>query len=104
MDGKSTIIKENDLVSIIPVIHGGSSKKVNFEFSKKSIQIIEIKGQKSIDVKFIDDLRKKYPKTVLQAVSSNYILNNYHLKKSFHYLLNLKKIIFYFQKNLKLIF
>ena len=38
MDGKSTIIKENDLVSIIPVIHGGSSKKVNFEFSKKIIQ------------------------------------------------------------------
>jgi len=81
MDGKSTIIQENDLVSIIPVIHGGSSKKVNFEFSKKIIQVIEIKGQKSIDVKFIDDIRKKYPKITLQAVSSNYILNNYHLKK-----------------------
>jgi tRNA threonylcarbamoyladenosine modification (KEOPS) complex Cgi121 subunit/molybdopterin converting factor small subunit len=81
MDGKSTIIQENDLVSIIPVIHGGSSKKVNFEFSKKIIQVIEIKGQKSIDVKFIDDIRKKYPKIILQAVSSNYILNNYHLKK-----------------------
>ena len=81
MDGKFTIIQENDLVSIIPVIHGGSSKKVNFEFSKKIIQVIEIKGQKSIDVKFIDDIRKKYPKITLQAVSSNYILNNYHLKK-----------------------
>jgi molybdopterin converting factor small subunit/tRNA threonylcarbamoyladenosine modification (KEOPS) complex Cgi121 subunit len=81
MDGTSTMIKENDLVSIIPVIHGGSSKKVNFEFSKKLIQVIEIKSQKSIDVKFIDDLRKKYPKIILQAVSSNYILNNYHLKK-----------------------
>ena len=81
MDGKSTIIKENDLVSIIPVIHGGSLKKVNFEFSKKIIQVIEIKGQKSIDVKFIDDIRKKYPKIMLQAVSSNYILNRYHLKK-----------------------
>jgi len=81
MDGKSTIIQENDLVSIIPVIHGGSSKKVNFEFSKKIIQVIEIKGQKSIDVKFIDDIRKKYPKIILQAVSSNHILNNYHLKK-----------------------
>ena len=75
MDGKSTIIKENDLVSIIPVIHGGSSKKVNFEFSKKIIQVIEIKGKKSIDVKFIDDIRKKYNKIILQAVSSTYILN-----------------------------
>ena len=81
MDGKSTIIQENDLVSIIPVIHGGSPKKFNFESSKKIIQVIEIKGQKSIDVKFIDDIRKKYPEVILQAVSSNYILNNYHLKK-----------------------
>jgi molybdopterin converting factor small subunit/tRNA threonylcarbamoyladenosine modification (KEOPS) complex Cgi121 subunit len=81
MDGKSTKIKDNDLVSIIPIIHGGSSKKFTFEFSKKQIQAIEIKGQKSIDVKFIDDLRKKYPKLLLQAVSSDFILNSYHFKK-----------------------
>ena len=81
MNGKSTIIKENDLVSIIPVIHGGISKKVTFEFSTKIIQVIEIKGQKSIDIKFIDNLRKKHPKIIIQAVSSNYILNKYHLKK-----------------------
>ena len=81
MDGKSTMIKNNDLVSIIPVIHGGSLKKITFESSKKQIQVIEIKGQKSINVKFIDHLRKKYPKIMLQAISSNFILNNYHLKK-----------------------
>ena len=81
MDGKSTIIKNSDLVSIIPVIHGGSSKKISFEFSNKTIQITEIKGQKSLDVKFLDDLRKKFPKILIQAVSSNYILDKYHLKK-----------------------
>ena len=81
MDGKYTKIKNNDLVSIIPVIHGGSLKKITFENSKKQIQVIEIKGQKSINVKFIDNLRKKYPKIMLQAISSNFILNNYHLKK-----------------------
>lgn len=81
MDGKLTKIKDNDLVSIIPIIHGGSSKKFTFEYSKKQIQVIEIKGQKSIDVKFIDDLRTKYPTLLLQAVSSNFILNSYHIKK-----------------------
>ena len=81
MDGKSTKIKNNDLVSIIPVIHGGASKKLTFEVLKKEIQIIEIKGQKNIDVKFLDQLRKKYPKIQLQAVSSNFILDDYHLKK-----------------------
>ena len=35
LDGKSTVIKNNDLVSIIPVIHGGSPKKLIFEISKK---------------------------------------------------------------------
>jgi len=81
MDGKSTLIKNNDLVSIIPIIHGGSSKKLIFEVAKKQIQVIEIKGQKSINVKFLDDLRKKYPNLLLQAVSSNFILNKSHLIK-----------------------
>ncbi|EIJ65369.1 ThiS family protein [Candidatus Nitrosopumilus salaria BD31] len=81
MEGKSTIIKNNDLVSIIPIIHGGSSKKLTFEIGKKQIQILEIKGQKSINVQFLDDLRKKYPNIILQAISSNFILNKSHLIK-----------------------
>ncbi|AFS83359.1 KEOPS complex subunit Cgi121 [Candidatus Nitrosopumilus sediminis] len=81
MDGKSTKIKDNDVISIIPIIHGGTLKKFTFEYSKKQIQIIEIKGQKSIDVKFIDHLREKYPKLLLQAVSCDFILDSYHLKK-----------------------
>ena len=81
MDGKSTMVRNNDFVSIIPVIHGGTSKKFTFKISSKQIQVIEIKGQSTIDVKFIDDLRKKYPKIQFQAVSSSFIMNAYHLKK-----------------------
>ena len=81
IDGKSTIIKNSDLVSIIPVIHGGLSKRLIFQMLKKQIQIIEIKGKKNIDVIFLDNLRKKYPKLHIQAISSNFILNEYHLKK-----------------------
>jgi len=91
MEGKSTKIKNNDLVSIIPVIHGGSSKKLTFQILKKQIQIIEIIGQKTIDVKFLDNLRKRYPKIQLQAVSSNFILNYYHLKKVLSLSLESKK-------------
>ena len=81
MNGKDTIVNNGDIVSIIPVIHGGSSKKLLFEIKDRPIQIMEIHGQKSINIKFIDDLRKKYPKTKFQAVSSNFILNSSHLKK-----------------------
>ena len=81
MDGKDTIVHDGDIVSIIPIIHGGSSKKLFFKINDKQIQIIEIRGQKTIDVKFIDDLRIKYPKIKFQAVSSKFILNPSHLKK-----------------------
>ena len=81
MNGKSTKLQNNDLVSIIPLIHGGSSKKLTFKISNKQIQIIELKGSKKIDVAFLDNLRQKYPKIQLQAISSNFVLNNYHLKK-----------------------
>ena len=91
MEGKSTMIKNNDLVSIIPVIHGGSSKKLTYQVLKKQIQIIEIIGQKTIDLKFLDNLRKRYPKIQLQAVSSNFILNYYHLKKILSLSLESKK-------------
>ena len=91
MEGKSTKIKNNDLVSIIPVIHGGSHKKITFQVLKKQIQVIEITSQKTIDVKLLDNLRKKYPKIQLQAISSNFILNNYHLKKVLSISLESKK-------------
>ena len=42
MEGPSTMIKNNDLVSIIPVIHGGYSKKLTFQVLKKKIKVIEI--------------------------------------------------------------
>jgi len=91
MDGKSTIVHDNDIVSIIPVIHGGSSKKLIFEIEKKQIQIIEIRGQKTIDIQFIDNLRKTYPKIKFQAISSRFILNASHLKKILSLSINAEK-------------
>jgi len=91
MDGRDTIISDGDVVSIIPVIHGGSSKKLTFEIDKKQIHIIEIRGQKKIDIQFIDDLRKKYPKLKFQVVSSNFVLNASHLKKILSISLNAEK-------------
>ncbi len=81
LDGKSTLIKNDDIVSIIPVIHGGASKKLLYKIVSKQIQVVQIKGQKDIDVKFLDSLRVKFPKIQLQAVSSQFVLNGSHLKK-----------------------
>lgn len=81
IEGKNTMIKNNDLISIIPVIHGGSNKKITLAIGRKTIQVVEIKGSSKIDVSFIDELRKEFPKIKLQVISSKFILNSYHLKK-----------------------
>lgn len=81
LEGRMTKIKNDDIVSIIPIIHGGSPKRLVFNISNKLIQAIEIQGQNQIDVTYLDALRKKFPGIKLQAISSNFILNNYHLKK-----------------------
>jgi len=81
MEGNMTLIKNSDLISIIPVIHGGSNKKIVINTGKKLIQVVEIKGTRKINVSFLDDLRKEFPTIKLQAISINFILNLYHLKK-----------------------
>jgi tRNA threonylcarbamoyladenosine modification (KEOPS) complex Cgi121 subunit/molybdopterin converting factor small subunit len=81
MEGKMTLIKNSDLISIIPVIHGGSNKKIVINTGKKLIQIVEIKGNRKINVSFLDNLRKEFPTIKLQAISINFILNLYHLRK-----------------------
>jgi len=91
MEGKNTRIKNGDLISIIPVIHGGSNKKIMISIGKKLIQIVEIKGNKQIDVSFLDDLRKEFPKIKFQAISSNFVLNSYHLKKILSISINSEK-------------
>jgi len=81
LDGKLTVIKNIDQVSIIPIIHGGSNKKIVFHIGKKLVQITEIKGTKNTNVSFLDNLRNEFPRVNLQAISSNFILNPYHLNK-----------------------
>ena len=81
LDGKMTVIKDGDIVSIIPVIHGGSAKRIIFTLSNKTVQLIEIKGKKNVDISFLDNLRADFPKLSIQAISSDFILNKYHAKK-----------------------
>ena len=47
--------------------------------------------KKKVDIQFIDNLRKKYPKIKFQAISSNFILNVSHLKKILYLSINAEK-------------
>lgn len=80
-EGKQTVIKNDDLISIIPVIHGGTQKKIVIKSGQRLVHVVELRGDKKIDVSFLENLRKDFPKLKLQAISSKFILNPYHLKK-----------------------
>jgi len=91
LDGKNTKLKNNDVVSIIPVIHGGTSDRVQFQISKSIIELIEIKSRARLDVNFLIDLRKKFSNLIIQGVDSRFILSKLHAKKIIKISLEAKK-------------
>ena len=80
IQGKSTKLKTNDVVSIIPIIHGGSPR-IQFRLGRTQIELLEVKNNTNLENDFLDNLRKKFPKLILQAISSSHILNKSHAKK-----------------------
>ena len=80
MGGKSAILHSGDVVSIIPVIHGGSPR-VKFKIGTYNIEIFSLIPQKNIDIHYLDNLRKQFPKLTLQAISKKFILNKSHIQK-----------------------
>ena len=76
LGGKAAIIHENDTVSIIPVIHGGSPR-IRFTVGGHNIEVFPV----SAGAPSLDDLRGKFPHTIIQAISKKYILNKSHIQK-----------------------
>lgn len=89
LEGIKTNLTDGDIVSIIPIIHGGS--KNQYEIGKTNVGIYEIKGNKHLNHEFLNDLRKKYPKLTIQGISSQYILNKSHVLKILAVSLEAKK-------------
>ena len=81
LHGFETRLKPNDVINIIPVIHGGSHKRINFKISNQNIELFHFKKLQNIDNNFLASLRAEFPDLLIQAVSSNFILNREHIKK-----------------------
>ena len=80
LDGHDTKLKSDDVVNVIPIIHGGSKSNVSFNICNNNIQLFEIHKSHS-DKEYLLSLRKKFPRLNLQGISSKFILNNEHAKK-----------------------
>ena len=79
--GLTTILKDGDVISIIPIIHGGNVKKIWFNIFKTRIELIGIKNDFDDPIKFLEDLRQKHTDLIIQGICSTYVLNLEHAKK-----------------------
>ena len=80
LEGIGTKLNSNDVVNIIPIIHGGSKTNVSFDVNNHKIGLFEINKSNS-NKDYLLSLRKKFPKLYLQAISSKFILDKEHAKK-----------------------
>lgn len=80
LEGPKTVLHSGDVVSIIPIIHGGSNRN-QFEIYNVCVELFNVTYQKGINYEFLDSIRKKFPELVLQGISSKSILSQTHAKK-----------------------
>jgi len=81
INGSLTKLKHGDIVSIIPIIHGGSSRRIQFNIINSNIELFEIKAIQKLDINFLDDLREKFPPLIIQAISTKYVIGKSHAEK-----------------------
>ena len=91
LDGYSTSLKDDDVVSIIPIIHGGKSDRIQFGVSGANVEIFDIKYNKKFDSKFLDQIRSKHPSLMIQMIDSSFLLGVNHAKKILSISLNAQK-------------
>jgi tRNA threonylcarbamoyladenosine modification (KEOPS) complex Cgi121 subunit/molybdopterin converting factor small subunit len=81
LQGKETTLKSGDVVSIIPLVHGGKSKRIQFDLMKNTVELVRLK-QTQDPISFIESLREKYQNLVIQGIATSHILNVVHVKKT----------------------
>ena len=81
LDGLDTKLEHNDVISIIPIIHGGASPRIQFSIMDSNVEIFDIVIHKELEIEFLNKLREKYPYLIIQAVNSRFILDASHIKK-----------------------
>lgn len=81
LEGKETLLNNGDIVSIIPLVHGGKLERIQFVLMKSTIELVRLKKTREEPIKFIESLRDRYPTLVMQGIRAYYVLNVEHAKK-----------------------
>jgi len=81
LGGNHIDLKDGDVISIIPVVHGGSVRRIIFRIGANYVELVRL-GKINYDpINFLETLRKQYPDLFIQGVQSKYIVSVKHAKK-----------------------
>nr|AIF21144.1 molybdopterin [uncultured marine thaumarchaeote KM3_98_C03] len=101
LQGYDTKLSDNDEISIIPIIHGGSSHRIQFSVAQSNVEIFDILFDKRFHRDFLDELRNKHKHLIIQAINPQFLLSVQHAKKVLAISLHAKKPRPCFRKKLK---
>jgi len=81
LQGYDTKLSGNDEITIIPIIHGGSSRRIQFSVAQSNVEIFDILFDKKFHRDFLDELRNKHKYLMIQAINPQFLLSVQHAKK-----------------------
>ena len=91
LQGYDTKLNSNDEISIIPIIHGGSSRRIQFSVAQSNVELFDMLFDKQFHIDFLDEIRKKYKQLIIQAINPQFLLSVQHAKKILAISLHAKK-------------
>ena len=91
LQGYDTKLNGNDEISIIPIIHGGSSRRIQFSVAQSNVEMFDILFDKRFHRDFLDELRNNHKQLIIQAVNPQFLLSVQHAKKILAISLHAKK-------------
>ena len=91
LQGRETVLKSDDVISIIPLVHGGKSKRIQFSVMNNIVELVLLKKTLEDPIGFIESLREKYPNLIIQGIAASHVLNEEHVKKILAVSLSAKK-------------
>lgn len=81
LQGAETSLRDGDVVSIIPVVHGGGKISVNFRISNHNVELARLKKTGTDPIKLLENLRIRFPDVIIQGIRLQYVLSTSHAKR-----------------------
>jgi len=101
LHGYDTKLSDNDEISIIPIIHGGSSRRNQILVAQSNVEIFDILFDKRVHRDFLYELRNKHKHLIIQAINPQFLLSLHHAKKILAISLHAKKTKTMLSKNIE---